>query len=73
MNEDHSSLTWDQAVGYLGQGKSAMTLMGTWAIGALKSGGGVPGETFGAVTFPQKPDHDLALPPGYLWPDRRRS
>ena len=63
MNEDHSSLTWDQAVGYLGQGKSAMTLMGTWAIGALKSGGGVPGETFGAVTFPQKPDRILLFHP----------
>lgn len=63
MNEDHSSLTWDQAVGYLGQHKSAMTLMGTWAIGALKSGGMVPGEDFGAVTFPQKPDQILLFHP----------
>jgi glucose/mannose transport system substrate-binding protein len=63
MNPDHSSLTWDQAVGYLGQHKSAMTLMGTWAIGALKSGGMVPGEDFGAVTFPQKPDQILLFHP----------
>lgn len=64
VNADHSSLTWDQAVGLLGSGKAAMTLMGTWAIGALTKGSGkVPGVDFGAVTFPQKPDRILLFHP----------
>ena len=64
MNPDNSSLTWDQAVGYLGSGKSAMTLMGTWAIGALTQGSKLtPGTDFGAVTFPQKPERVLLFHP----------
>ncbi len=64
MNPDNSSLTWDQAVGYLGSDKSAMTLMGTWAIGALTQGSKLaPGRDFGAVTFPQKPERVLLFHP----------
>ena len=64
MNSDNSSLTWDQAVGLLGQHKAAMTLMGTWAIGALTQGSKMtPGVDFGAVTFPQKPDRILLFHP----------
>ncbi len=41
-----------------------MTLMGTWAIGALTEGGEVTsGVDFGAVTFPQKPDRILLFHP----------
>jgi ABC-type glycerol-3-phosphate transport system substrate-binding protein len=54
INVDHSILTWDQAVGLVGSGTAAMTIMGTWAIGAFTKGSGWnPGEDFGAVTFPQ--------------------
>ncbi len=64
INTDHSSLTWDQAVGLVGSGKAAMTLMGTWAIGAFTKGSNwQPGVDFGAVTFPQKPERILLFHP----------
>ncbi len=64
LNGDHSSLTWDQATALLGSHKAAMTIMGTWAIGALTKGSGMePGKDFGAVTFPQKPERVLLFHP----------
>jgi glucose/mannose transport system substrate-binding protein len=64
INTDHSSLTWDQAVALVGSGKAAMTLMGTWAIGAFTKGSNwQPGVDFGAVTFPQKPERILLFHP----------
>jgi glucose/mannose transport system substrate-binding protein len=64
VNDDHSALTWDQATALLPQGTAAMTVMGTWAIGALEKGGGwTTGEDFGAVTFPQAPERVLLFHP----------
>jgi glucose/mannose transport system substrate-binding protein len=64
INEDHSALTWDQAVGLVGAGNAAMTLMGTWAIGAFTKGSNwTPGVDFGAVTFPQVPERILLFHP----------
>lgn len=64
MNDDSANLTWDQAVGLVGAKKAAMTLMGTWAIGAFIQGSKwQPGVDFGAVTFPQKPDRVLLFHP----------
>ncbi len=64
INEDHSGLTWDQAVGLVGSENAAMTLMGTWAIGAFTKGSGwEPGVDFGAVTFPQEPERILLFHP----------
>ncbi len=64
FNSDHSALTWDQATALLPSGTAAMTLMGTWAIGALEKGGGwKAGVDFGAVTFPQKPERILLFHP----------
>lgn len=64
INSDHSSLTWDQAVGLVGSGKAATTIMGTWAIGAFTKGSGwEPGVDFGAVTFPQKPERIMLFHP----------
>ena len=64
INNDHAALTWDQAVGLVGSGKAAMTLMGTWAIGAFTKGSNwQPGVDFGAVTFPQKPERILLFHP----------
>ena len=60
INEDHSNLTWDQAVAQVGSGKSAITIMGSWAIGNfIKGSKWQPGLDFGATTFPQKPERIL--------------
>jgi len=64
INKDHSSLTWDQAVGVVGAGQAAMTIMGTWAIGAfIKGSNWQPGVDFGAVNYPTKPDRILLFHP----------
>lgn len=64
INTDHAGLTWDQATALLPAGTAAMTIMGTWAIGALEKGGGwKAGEDFGAVTFPQVPERVLLFHP----------
>jgi glucose/mannose transport system substrate-binding protein len=64
INSDHSALTWDQAVGLVGSERAAMTIMGTWAIGAFIQGSNwQPGEDFGAVTFPQEPERILLFHP----------
>ena len=64
INADHAALTWDQAVGLVGAKQAAMTLMGTWAIGAFTKGSNwEPGKDFGAVTFPQKPERILLFHP----------
>lgn len=61
---DHSSLTWDQAVGAVGAGQAAMTMMGTWAIGAFVKGSNwQPGVDFGAVNYPTKPERILLFHP----------
>lgn len=64
INSDHSSLTWDQAVGVVGSGQAAMTIMGTWAIGAFTKGSNwQPGVDFGAVNYPTKPERILLFHP----------
>lgn len=64
INADHSALTWDQAVGLVGAEQAAMTLMGTWAIGAFTKGSNwEPGVDFGAITFPQQPERILLFHP----------
>ena len=64
INKDHSSLTWDQAVGVVGAGQAAMTIMGTWAIGAFVKGSNwQPGVDFGAVNYPTKPERILLFHP----------
>jgi glucose/mannose transport system substrate-binding protein len=61
---DHSSLTWDQAVGAVGAEQAAMTIMGTWAIGAFTKGSNwQPGVDFGAVNYPTKPERILLFHP----------
>jgi len=64
INTDHSGLTWDQAVALVGNEQAAMTIMGTWAIGAFTKGSGwEPGVDFGAVTFPQAPERIMLFHP----------
>ncbi len=63
INKDHAALTWDQATALLYAQQAAMTIMGTWAIGALEKNGWKAGENFGAVTFPQSPKRILLFHP----------
>jgi glucose/mannose transport system substrate-binding protein len=64
INSDHPSLTWDQAVGVVGAGQAAMTIMGTWAIGAFVKGSNwQPDVDFGAVNYPTKPERILLFHP----------
>lgn len=44
--------TWSDAVGKVGRGEAAFTVMGDWAKGMLKSQGYAPGADFGQVAFP---------------------
>jgi glucose/mannose transport system substrate-binding protein len=61
---DHSTLTWDQAVSAVGSEQAAMTIMGTWAIGAFTKGSNwQPGVDFGAVNYPTKPERILLFHP----------
>jgi glucose/mannose transport system substrate-binding protein len=63
INTDHTALTWDQATALLYAQQAAMTVMGTWAIGALEKNGWKAGQDFGAVTFPQAPERILLFHP----------
>jgi glucose/mannose transport system substrate-binding protein len=61
---DHSNLTWDQAVSAVGANEAAMTIMGTWAIGAfIKGSDWKPDVDFGAVSYPTKPERILLFHP----------
>jgi ABC-type glycerol-3-phosphate transport system substrate-binding protein len=61
---DHSNLTWDQAVSAVGSEQAAMTIMGTWAIGAfIKGSNWQPDIDFGAVNYPTKPARILLFHP----------
>jgi ABC-type glycerol-3-phosphate transport system substrate-binding protein len=73
INDDHAGLTWDQAVGLVGSEDAAMTIMGTWAIGAFTKGSNwQPGVDFGAVNFPTKPDRILLFHPDTYTPQCHR-
>jgi glucose/mannose transport system substrate-binding protein len=52
VNTDHAALTWDQACGYVQQGKAAMTVMGDWAKGYFLAQKLQPDVQFSAVPTP---------------------
>jgi glucose/mannose transport system substrate-binding protein len=52
LNPDHATLTWDQAVAELMQGKVAFTSMGDWADGEFNKAGLKENEDFGWVSPP---------------------
>jgi glucose/mannose transport system substrate-binding protein len=52
VNEDHSSLTWDEATKLVHEGEAGFNIMGDWAEGYLKTLGWTPGEEFGWMTVP---------------------
>ena len=52
VNEDHATLTWDQACGYLVSGKAAMNVMGDWAKGYFTANGWKPKVDFDVLPSP---------------------
>jgi glucose/mannose transport system substrate-binding protein len=52
VNEDHATLTWDQASGLVLRGKAAMNIMGDWAKGYFTSNGWQVGTDFGWAPAP---------------------
>ena len=53
---DHIGLTWKQSCDMLISGNAGMVIAGTEAVNYFVSKGWVPGENFGAVIFPKKPE-----------------
>ena len=54
VNLNHPELTWDQAAAEVAAGKSAMYIMGDWAVGFYIAGGFKYGEEWISVPFPKK-------------------
>ncbi len=52
VNEDHATLTWDQAAGMLVSGDAAMNVMGDWAKGYFTANGWEPDVDFGWAPVP---------------------
>lgn len=52
INEDHATMTWDQASAYVLQGTAAMNVMGDWAKGYFTANGLVPDVDFGGIPSP---------------------
>ncbi len=56
QNNDHSALSWDQAVGRVIKGTSAFNMMGDWAYGEFRKADAKDGEDFGWVSHPGTDD-----------------
>jgi glucose/mannose transport system substrate-binding protein len=52
VNDDHATLSWDQASGLVLRGKAAMNVMGDWAKGYFTSNGWQVGTDFGWAPAP---------------------
>jgi glucose/mannose transport system substrate-binding protein len=52
VNDDHATLTWDQADGLVLKGTAAMNIMGDWAKGYFTANGWKPGQDFGWAPAP---------------------
>lgn len=52
VNDDHATLTWDQASGLVLRGKAAMNVMGDWAKGYFTTNGWKVGTDFGWAPAP---------------------
>jgi len=59
VNEDHSSLEWQDATQMVIDGKAAMNIMGDWAVGFFISKGWSPNVEFGWATMPDTGDYYL--------------
>lgn len=52
VNDDHSSLTWQDATQMMQEGEAGFNIMGDWAEGYLKQLGWTPDEEFGWMPVP---------------------
>src|SRR5713226_1383714 len=52
VNDDHSTLTWDQAAGLVLKGTAAMNIMGDWEKGYYTANGWKPDQDFGWAPAP---------------------
>ena len=52
VNDDHATLTWDQAAGLVLKGTAAMNIMGDWEKGYYSANGWKPGQDFGWAPAP---------------------
>ena len=65
QNEDHSALSWDQAVRAVIQSKAAFTAMGDWTYGELAKAGLKENQDFGWVSSPGTEGAFLAVVDGF--------
>jgi glucose/mannose transport system substrate-binding protein len=66
LNEDHSALTWDQAVKALMEGKCAFNSMGDWAYGEFVAAGMKDNEDFGWVSHPGSDGGFMIVSDGFV-------
>jgi glucose/mannose transport system substrate-binding protein len=66
LNEDHSALTWDQAVKALMEGKCAFNSMGDWAYGEFVAAGMKDNVDFGWVSHPGTEGAFMVVADGFV-------
>jgi glucose/mannose transport system substrate-binding protein len=66
LNEDHSALTWDQAVKALMEGKCAFNSMGDWAYGEFVAAGMKDNVDFGWVSHPGTDGAFMVVADGFV-------
>lgn len=66
QNEDHSALSWDQAVKKLMEGGCAFSSMGDWAYGEFVNAAKVDNEDFGWVSHPGSAGSFMIVADGFV-------
>ncbi len=66
QNEDHSALSWDQAVKALMEGKCAFNSMGDWAYGEFANAGLKDNVDFGWVSHPGSAGSFVVIADGFI-------
>lgn len=72
VNDDHATLTWDQATGLVLRGKAAMNLMGDWAKGYFTTNGWKVGQDFGWETAPGTTGSFIVVTDTFALPKKAR-
>jgi glucose/mannose transport system substrate-binding protein len=66
QNDDHSALSWDQAIGKLMEGGCAFSSMGDWAYGEFVNAGLTDNEEFGWVSHPGSAGSFMIVADGFV-------
>jgi len=66
INDDHSALSWDQAVGALMEGRCAFNSMGDWAYGEFVNAGLEDNVDFGWVSHPGSKGSFVIVADGFV-------